>query len=84
VSEMACKELVATITAYLDRTLSSGERRRFEDHLAECPLCTEYLGQMRATIERLGRLDETTLSGAARERLLLAFRDWRSHDRAVD
>jgi anti-sigma factor RsiW len=78
VNEMACKELVETITAYLDGTLSDNDRRRFDAHLAECPICTEYLAQMKATIARLGTLDETTLSPGARQGLLAAFREWRS------
>jgi anti-sigma factor RsiW len=77
-NEMACRELVEAITAYLDGTLLDADRRRFENHLAACPHCTEYLAQMRQTIARLGTLDETTLSHAAREQLLVAFRDWRS------
>lgn len=77
-NEMDCQELVEAITAYLDGTLPDAERRRFDNHLAACPHCTEYLAQMRETVARLGTLDETTLSHDARERLLLAFRDWRS------
>ena len=76
-TEMACKEIVDVITAYLDGTIDPVDRSRFDAHLAECPYCTEYLAQMRATIERLGRLDETALSPGARERLFAAFRDWR-------
>jgi anti-sigma factor RsiW len=74
---MACNEIVETVTAYLDGTLDPVDRSRFDAHLAECPHCTEYLAQMRATIERLGRFDETTLSQSARKQLLAAFRDWR-------
>ena len=77
-NEMACKELVEAITGYLEGTLSDADRRRFDNHLAACPHCTEYLAQMRGTIARLGTLDETSLSHDAREQLLAAFRDWRS------
>jgi anti-sigma factor RsiW len=77
-NEMDCQELVESITAYLDETLPDADRRRFENHLAACPHCTEYLAQMRQTIARLGSLDESTLSNHAREQLLVAFRDWRS------
>ena len=75
---MACRELVDAITAYLDGTLAPADRRRFDAHLAECPYCTDYLAQMKATIQELGRLDETELSPDTREQLLAAFRDWRS------
>jgi anti-sigma factor RsiW len=74
---MACKEVVEVITAYLDGTLPPADRRRFDAHVAECRYCTEYLVQMRATIERLGRLDETTLAPDTRQGLIAAFRGWR-------
>jgi anti-sigma factor RsiW len=77
VTEMACSEIVETITAYLEGTLGPVDRARFDAHLAECPYCTDYLAQMRTTIERLGRLDETMLSSSARAQLVAAFRDWR-------
>jgi anti-sigma factor RsiW len=75
-SDMACAELVETITAYLDGTLPEADRRRFDAHLAECTFCTRYLAQMRATIARLGTLDDTNLTTRAREGLLAAFREW--------
>jgi anti-sigma factor RsiW len=78
VNEMNCKELVEAITAYLDGTLADVDRRRFDDHLATCPHCTEYLEQMRETVARLGTLDESRLSPRAREQLLSAFRGWRA------
>ena len=77
-NEMTCKELVEAITAYLDATLPDADRRRFDNHLTNCPYCTEYLEQMRNTIDRLGTLDETTLSSDTRDHLLAAFRDWRT------
>jgi RNA polymerase sigma-70 factor, ECF subfamily len=40
--------------------------------------CTEYLARIRKTIARLSTFDEATLSHDARERLLVAFRDWRT------
>ena len=77
-NEMTCKELIETITAYLDGALPDTDRRRFDTHIANCPYCAEYLAQMRGTVARLGTLDETALSHGAREQLLAAFRDWRS------
>ena len=76
-NEMACRDLVEVITAYLEGTLSTADRCRFDAHVAECPHCTEYVAQMRDTIERLGRLDETTLSRETRQGIIAAFRDWR-------
>jgi anti-sigma factor RsiW len=73
-SEMACKELVEVITAYLEGTMADEDRGRFEAHLAECPFCTEYVAQMQTTIATLGRIDEQTISPASRIELLAAFR----------
>jgi anti-sigma factor RsiW len=74
-NEMACNELVEVITAYLEGTLPDEDRQRFDEHLAECPFCTDYVAQMRATIAGLGRIDEATISPATRAELLGAFRD---------
>jgi anti-sigma factor RsiW len=74
---MACNQLVDLVTAYLEGTLPGTERMRFDAHLAECPFCTEYVAQMRATVARLGVLDEGALSPDMRAGLLAAFRDWR-------
>ena len=75
-NDMACHELVETITAYLDGTLPEAHRQRFDAHLAECPFCREYLAQMRTTVARLGTVDQTTLSAQASDDLLAAFREW--------
>jgi anti-sigma factor RsiW len=76
-SEMACKELVGVITDYLEGTLPAGDRRRFEAHLEDCPFCTAYVEQMRATVERLGDLPGVVLSSETRADVLEAFRAWR-------
>jgi anti-sigma factor RsiW len=73
-SEMACKELVEVITAYLEGTLPEADRRRFDEHLVECPFCTEYVAQMRATIAGLGKVEEPTISPDRRAEVLAAFR----------
>ena len=76
-SDMACNELVDVITEYLEDTLSADDRRRFEAHLDECPFCTTYVEQMRATVARLGEQPGDTLSSDARTDVLDAFRGWR-------
>ena len=74
---ITCRELVELVTDYLEDALPAPERARFEDHIADCEHCTEYLAQMRTTIGVLGRLPAETLPDAARDRLLAAFRDWK-------
>ncbi|HEX5497664.1 MAG TPA: zf-HC2 domain-containing protein [Thermomicrobiales bacterium] len=76
-TELSCQELVAFVTDYFERALPSEEARRFEAHLADCDGCTTYLEQMRQTIDLLGRLREDDLQPAARDRLLVVFRNWR-------
>jgi anti-sigma factor RsiW len=72
--EMTCRELVDVITDYLEGKLSKTDRLRFEEHLADCPYCANYLDQMRTTIEALGELPDESLPPAARHHLLEAFR----------
>jgi anti-sigma factor RsiW len=76
--EMPCQELVELVTAYLEDALPERDRRRFDEHLAECDPCQVYLEQMRETIGLVGRLSTDSLSDDARTALLGAFRDWRS------
>ena len=74
--EMPCQELVELVTDYLEDRLSPRDKARFEEHLAQCGACRTYLEQFRQTIRVLGRLPEESLSSAARENLLTAFRGW--------
>jgi anti-sigma factor RsiW len=75
---VSCQELVELVTAYLEGSLSDPDRAAFEAHLALCPGCETYLDQYRRTIGLLGGLTEESLSAPARDRLLAAFRGWRT------
>jgi anti-sigma factor RsiW len=74
--ELTCRELVELVTDYLEERLSATDRARFEEHLAICADCREYVEQMRHTLRALGRLPEERLSATARAELLNAFRSW--------
>jgi anti-sigma factor RsiW len=76
--ELACQELVELITDYLERSLTPADNARFEVHIKGCQDCRTYLEQMRQTIRTVGRLREETIDAAARDPLLLAFRDWKA------
>ena len=76
--EMACRELVEIVTDYLEGRLPPQDRLRFEEHLLVCPGCTNYLEQMRETIRLTGTLTEDDLAPETRDRLLEAFRTWKS------
>ena len=47
---LTCHELIEFLAAYLDDELSTGERARFDAHLAVCPYCVDYLASYRETI----------------------------------
>jgi len=72
-----CQTFVELVTEYLDGALDEATRRRFDEHLALCPGCADYLEQIRVTVYGLGRLSEDSLEPTYRDRLLTAFRDWR-------
>lgn len=73
---LSCAELVEIVTDYLEDALDPPTRRRFEEHLAVCPGCEDYLDQIRATIAAAGRVTPEDLDPVPRDRLLAAFRGW--------
>ena len=74
--ELTCFEVVELVTDYLERRLTVRDVERFEEHLAFCDGCGNYLEQMRATIAATGRLRRHDFPPALQERLLEAFRNW--------
>jgi anti-sigma factor RsiW len=75
---LVCRDAVALMTAYLDGELDHRDRARLESHLADCPHCSEYLAQLRVTIDALGHVDIDQLSDAAVDDLVNLYRQWRS------
>ena len=75
--ELTCFEVVELVTDYLERQLSVRDLERFEEHLAFCDGCGNYLEQMRATIAATGRLRHDDLPPVLQEKLLETFRSWR-------
>lgn len=73
---LTCAEVVKLITRYMDEALSAEERRRFEEHVAICPPCRAFLGQVRRTVELTGELREEDVPSDMEQHLLEAFRDW--------
>jgi anti-sigma factor RsiW len=76
--DLTCKEVVEIVTDYLEGTLSSEDRERFDAHLRTCDGCTAYVEQMRETIRLTGMLTEEQVPVEQRERLRRAFRDWKA------
>jgi anti-sigma factor RsiW len=52
---MTCQELIDFLMDYVDGSLPDEERQRFDDHLAICPDCVNYLVSYRTTMS-LGRM----------------------------
>jgi anti-sigma factor RsiW len=71
-----CRQAVELITAYLEDALPQRDRARFEAHIAECPHCSEYLDQMRRTLEILGRIEPPPLDDHTRTELVSLYRRW--------
>lgn len=75
--KLTCQEVVELVTDYLEDTLSRRDRRRFEAHIEGCEHCSEYLAQLRQTIEQTGRLRVDDLEPAVLDELLDVFAEWR-------
>jgi len=76
--ELVCREAVALMGEYLDGRLSDSDVARLEGHLAACPHCSEYLAQLRVTIDALGRAEPSALSDDALDELVGIYRQWRA------
>jgi anti-sigma factor RsiW len=72
---MDCNQFVELVTAYLDGSLDVETRSRFDTHVLECDGCDNYLQQFRTTVAALGKVDDSDLNPAFRDRLMDAFRD---------
>ena len=76
--DLVCQQAVELVTDYLEGALGGSARRRFEKHLAGCPLCTEYLAQIRETIRLAGRVTPEDLTPQMRDDLTDLYHRWRS------
>ena len=76
--DMACRDLVELVTSYLEGALPEAERVRFEQHLVICRGCAAHMDQVRVTQRALRALSDAGVDPDARDRLLDAFRDWRT------
>ena len=81
-TEMSCKELVELVTDYLDGALPAHDRARFEEHLAECPWCVEYVAQIERTVALVGATSREVEDDPRTAELLELFRDWKRIARA--
>jgi len=75
---LVCRDAVALMSDYLDGALGDTDRDRLERHLSGCPHCTEYLAQLRATLDVLGRAEPDDLSAGALDEFVALYRQWRA------
>jgi anti-sigma factor RsiW len=75
---ITCQELVELVTDYLDGALPPDVSTSFEQHMNFCDGCVTYVDQIRVSVATAGRVVEDDVSPEARDRLMSAFRDWRS------
>jgi anti-sigma factor RsiW len=76
--DLVCQQAVELVTDYMEDALSRSDRRRYEVHLAGCPHCTEYLAQMRKTIELTGTLTPDDLTPQMQDDFIDLYRQWRA------
>jgi anti-sigma factor RsiW len=79
-SDMACKDVVELITAYLDGTLPDDVRTQVVTHLAGCDGCQNVLAQWRTVMDLAGRLTEDDVDNTdeiTRDRLISIVRGLR-------
>ena len=76
--DLACRELVELVTAYLEDGLDVADRARFEAHVGACEHCSAYLAQMRVTLRVVGHIDPDELEPEVERELLDAFRTWKA------
>ena len=57
-----------------------GERRHPRTEENGCPHCTEYLAQMRKTIELTGTLTPDDLTPQMQDEFIALYRQWRADD----
>ena len=78
VEHLTCKEFVEVLTDYLEDALDPAERADVERHIVICRGCSNYIEQMRSTIDLLGRLPDDGTDSARSDELLGLFRAWRA------
>jgi anti-sigma factor RsiW len=78
VDHLTCREFVEVLTDYLEDALDPAERAEIERHIVICRGCSNYVEQMRSTIDLLGRIEAGGEGDVHSDRLLSIFREWRA------
>lgn len=73
---VVCQQWTDLITDYLEGALPNNLVKAIDRHLSGCPHCTEYLAQMRRTIEVTGSLPYEPLPMEMIDVLQTAFEEF--------
>lgn len=74
--DLTCREFVELVTDYLEGAIDEPMVARIDDHLRVCEGCRNYLDEMRATLEILGRIPaDGPPAGLSRDVLLALYRE---------
>lgn len=71
--ELQCREVVDVLTDYFEGVLPVERRVVLEQHLLFCAGCTEYVDQLRTSIELTGRLPQADVPAPVMARLTSMF-----------
>ncbi|MDX2193643.1 MAG: zf-HC2 domain-containing protein [Gemmatimonadales bacterium] len=76
VAGLACREVLAELSAYLDGELPSARREALEAHLHACDTCTRFGGRVAGVVTALrASLRDEAADAAAVTRALARWRD---------
>jgi predicted anti-sigma-YlaC factor YlaD len=75
--ELTCQEVVELVTEYLENALLPETQKRLEEHIADCPGCTNYIEQVQLTIGMLRQLTREPVFPATKQELLQIFQNWK-------
>jgi anti-sigma factor RsiW len=65
-----CRDVVENIVGFIDAELDDETLRALEEHIEECPECTEFVKTYRMMLRLTGKLRERTfVTQEVRERL---------------
>jgi len=77
---LVCQEVVELITDYLEGALLPEKRVLFEEHIADCPGCTNYMEQIQLTLRLLRNLAHEPVFPSTKEELLQVFRQGKKEE----
>lgn len=73
--DLRCIAFVELVTDWSEGALDDVTMARFEEHLAFCTGCGEYVVQLRQSVSVLKELDSAAPPPVARDTVLRMFRD---------